>query len=60
MDTEQLRNELLRQWEFNHKERCRGDWPHIEPCFWELPSAVASLSKTEVCQILGRLSDRAV
>jgi hypothetical protein len=54
-----LQKELLRQWEFNHKEHCRDNWPHTGACFWEIPSAISSLSENEVCSILEQLMDRA-
>ena len=59
-ETQELRKELLRRWEFNHAEHCRGKWPHDGPCFWPIPALVSSLSTEEVCSLLGQLEDRCV
>lgn len=32
-----LRTELRSQWETNHAEHCRNQWPHNEACYWPMP-----------------------
>jgi hypothetical protein len=34
-----LRDELLKQWEYNHSENCGSEWPHRSKrrCHWPLP-----------------------
>lgn len=36
-----LREELLKQWEYNHSEHC-GLWPHAEgeECLWPFPEVL--------------------
>jgi hypothetical protein len=37
-----LREELWRQWEFNHSEHCGGVLPHSKgsACYWPLPAVL--------------------
>jgi hypothetical protein len=40
-ELEQLRAELRSQWESNHWEHCRAEWPHEGVCHWPLPDVLA-------------------
>lgn len=40
--------ELLEQWQWNHSEHCRDDWPHTEPCHWPMPPCLVALSNDEI------------
>jgi hypothetical protein len=42
-EIEELRRELREQWEHNHWERCRAEWPHSGVCFWPYPEVLGEL-----------------
>jgi hypothetical protein len=36
---QRLREELLHQWQYNHAEHCRIEWPHPgKDCHWPVPA----------------------
>ncbi len=37
-----LREELRYQWQYNHSERRRLEWPHPgKECYWPIPAVLA-------------------
>jgi len=37
-----LRDELWHQWQYNHSDHCRTEWPHPvgKDCYWPLPDVL--------------------
>lgn len=41
-DSWEMLKELREQWESNHFEHCRRDWPHEHICYWPMPAVLAN------------------
>lgn len=49
-ENSRLREELRRQWEFNHFEHCRRDWPHEGMCHWPIPPILLTRDPNEASE----------